>query len=241
VGTLWVVGEGRRKFNGGHARLLEEFSGFAGIALGMIKAEKDLAAAMAQQELVTKEMSHRVKNLFTLMQGMVSLTARNSATPAEMAQTLSGRVQALSIAHDLARRASAQDSAAIGLEDLMRTILLPHGGKQRFVGEPISVSRRSASDLALVLHELATNAAKYGSLSQDGAVDITWSTDDTHIHVTWSELDGPEIGEAPVAKGFGLSLTENTLAGPLGGEIEYSWKRHGLQVKMKMPLAALDH
>ena len=107
LGTLWIVSDKRGNFDSGHARAVTELASFVGIALRMLRSEQRLHAALDEQEMLAKEMSHRIKNLFTMISGMIHITARTSATKDEMAEMLSGRVTALSNAHALVRRSFA--------------------------------------------------------------------------------------------------------------------------------------
>jgi two-component sensor histidine kinase len=242
IGTLWVVAKNRGYFNGGHARVLSELASFAGVALRMIQSEERLKTALGHQETLTKEMSHRVKNVFALMNGMIRMTARTSPTPKDMADALVGRLHALSSAHALVRRSFSEAAIeSASLDELAKTILRPHTGSHRVSGPPVSLGQHAANDLALVLHELATNAAKYGSLSRDGRVTVSWTVEGDELRINWVEEGGPAVEAMPTAKGFGTMLTERTLNGRLGGRIAYDWQESGLRVAMAMPVSGLRH
>jgi GAF domain-containing protein len=165
LGTLWAVAAAAGHFHGGHARILSELANFAGAALRMIRSEERLKHALSQQESISREMNHRVKNLFALFNGMVTMAARSAESPKAMAEALSGRLKALASAHDLTRRAAADETIdATVLHELCETILRPHSGSHQIAGPLTPLGRYAANDVALVLHELATNASKYGSL-----------------------------------------------------------------------------
>ena len=240
IGTLWIVAKAGGHFDSGHARVMTELASFAGVALRMIQAEERLTAALAQQETLTKEMSHRIKNVFALIDGMVRITSRTATTPKEMAVALSGRLQALASADSLVRRAATDHAAdTIPLDALAATILRPHNGTHQIVGPLVRLGPHSANDLALVLHELATNAAKYGSLSRNGSVGIGWKVEGDKLHIDWAERDGPRIAAVPSTRGFGTMLSEKTLTGRLGGTIAYQWNPEGLSVAMVVPVSSL--
>ena len=186
LGTLWIVSDIKGHFDGGHARILEELAAFAGMALHMLRAKEQLEASLARQEMLTKEMSHRVKNLFMIVTGMVHVSVRAAATPEEVGSILTGRLQALAAANALVRRTfGAIGTAEQGsdLKELVETILAPHQGVVtvarpnlfRIDGPPVQLGERATNALALVCHELATNAVKYGALKNDGGT----------VHVLW--------------------------------------------------------
>lgn len=105
-------------------------------------------------------------------------------------------------------------------------------------GATIHLGERATSSIALILHELAINAAKYGALSvDDGSVRITWEVTQGNLNLQWWEDNGPEI-RPPTKKGFGSTLLEATIEG-LGGTLNRSWLRHGLTIHMKVPMDQL--
>jgi transcriptional regulator with GAF, ATPase, and Fis domain len=104
IGTLWIVASDRHHFNGEHARMMTELAAFVSVALRMVQTEAQLKAALEKQETLAKEMSHRVKNLFSITDAMIRMTSRTSSTKEEMTERLSGRVHALANAKALVRR-----------------------------------------------------------------------------------------------------------------------------------------
>jgi two-component sensor histidine kinase len=233
IGTLWIVAGQSHYFDSGHARVMTELASFAGVALRMIQTETRLKAALQQQETLTGEMSHRVKNLFALVDGMIRMTARSAETPADMAAALTGRLHALAAAHGLVRRSFVENAReTTDLHELAETILRPHNGAHEIDGPAVLLGQHAATDLALVFHELATNAAKYGSLKEGGAVTVGWRLADATVHIDWAERGGPHITGTPRRKGFGTTLAERTLGGRLGGTIAYDWSHVGLRVAM---------
>lgn len=107
LGTLWIVAKEGQRFNAGHARVMAELAVFSGVALRMIQADTQLKTALEQQEVLTKEMSHRVKNLLAVTDSLVRMTSRSSSTKEQMTENLTGRLHALSEAHTLVQRSSA--------------------------------------------------------------------------------------------------------------------------------------
>jgi len=200
------------------------------------------------QQLLTRELNHRVKNLFAIASGMVSMTARTARTPKDMADALRGRLGALSRAHELVRpalTAANQHVQGTTLDKLASAILAPYtqiGPGERLVleGPPVALGSQTTTSLALVLHELATNAAKYGCLSSaDGQLAIRWTIDGDVVDLTWTESGGPAVPEEPRDEGFGSQLARKSITGQLGGALVHDWQVGGLVVRMSLPVARL--
>jgi two-component sensor histidine kinase len=186
-------------------------------------------------------MSHRVKNVFALTAGMVRLSARNAVSKEDLAATLQGRLQALAEAHALVRRRFDQmpwDGADFG--EILTRVLLPHDeGRSILRGPLLSVGERAVTSVALLFHELATNAAKYGSLSvNQGAVEIEWEADERNMRLQWRETGGPTT-TPPERQGNGAKVVNGTVQ-QLGGTIDYDWRPEGLTVRLSLPIASLD-
>ncbi len=249
LGTLWIVSEQEGHFDSGHARILRELASFTGIALTMLRDQQRLKDAIAQQELVTSEMSHRVKNLFSIVDAMIHMSKRSATSAADMAETLSGRLHALATAHALVRRnfntgAGEPLQSTASLKGLILAILKPYemADADRFVieGRDIHLGDQATTGLALVLHELATNAAKYGALARDrGSVSVDWRQEGETLALQWRESGGPAIVAAPARQGFGSKLARDTIQRQLGGTLSLDWKAQGLAADFVLPLAKL--
>jgi PAS domain S-box-containing protein len=218
-----------------------------GRIIGASKIARDITERRLieqQQRLLLREMDHRVKNLFTLASGVVTLSARSAATPAELATAVTSRLAALARAHALTVPALSDEGEAIEqgttLHTLIRTIIAPFDcspGTSRawITGADVPVSRNAATSISLLLHEIATNAAKYGSLSvPDGTVDIACAEDGERLVLTWAESGGPHIEGEPTGQGFGTVLSNATARGQLGGKIVREWAREGLVVRLEI-------
>ena len=197
-------------------------------------------------ELLAGEMSHRVKNLLAIATGLTHLTGRSAKSVEEMTGELTQRLTALGRAHDLVRPLPGAQGTAALLGDLLSILLAPYdetaafSGRIRVAVARMGVGERAATALAMVLHELATNSVKYGSLScESGFLDVSSKTDGDHICVTWAETGGPAITERPVLKGFGSQLIARSVSGQLGGELTYDWQKSGLVVTVRMHQARL--
>ena len=259
AGTLWVITHDEQQhFDSGDVRVMTELAAFAGLALRMVRDAGELHAkeellqqALEHQEMLTLEMSHRVKNLLAITSGIVSMSGRSAATPHEMTTTVLGRLYALAQAHSLVRR-SADSGGEIHpsgtLQSVVETILRPYEHMKRIDGQShsivsgpaVEVGERALTSLALVFHEMATNAAKYGSLSVvEGTVRLSWRIEAGRLLFTWEEIAGPRVEAPPTAEGFGSLLARRSVAGQLGGELSYDWRPEGLRAFISIPMEHL--
>jgi len=251
LGTLWIVSDKVGHFDNGHVQSLAELARFVGIALRMVRNDQALLNALEEQETLSKEMSHRVKNLFAITDGLIRMSAKSAATPAEMAKVLSGRVHALASAHTLVSRKFREVGQTLRASDLgavIQAVVLPYDGSSegaasrfRLEGPSISCGDHSINGVALVFHELATNAAKYGALANDaGGIDVLWRQQGDRLTVRWTEHGGPTMEDLPAEDGFGSSLIRRTILGQFGGTLDYAWRPEGLTVSMSLPIDRLS-
>ena len=198
--------------------------------------------AEESSELLAGEMSHRVKNLLTIASGLARITSRSSSDVQDMAAQLTHRLTALGRAHDLVRPLPGSQGSAALLGDIFSVLLAPYDDKGAFAGRiriavpRMGVGEAAAASLALVVHELATNSLKYGSLSSDeGLLDVSGSLVADKVQITWTEQGGPEFA-APTAgqEGYGSRLVRNTVQGALGGSINYDWSTNGALVTLEV-------
>jgi two-component sensor histidine kinase len=152
------------------------------------------------REMLAAEMGHRVKNLFAMASALTAISARSTTTATEMARDLTQRLTALSRAHDLARPFLSQPRKATLLGDLLAALLAPYddegaiGDRVRVSVPELLVGEASATTLALIVHELATNAIKYGALSKAaGRVDVSCTAHDGEVVIVWTETGGPPV------------------------------------------------
>ncbi len=204
-------------------------------------------AIAEQNEILGRELSHRIKNIFSVIGGLIGLSARRQPAHREFASELQGRISALSRAHELVRPHSEHSRPQIEAESLralLVDILCPYPamaeGRIRIAGDDVRIDDRGATPIALLIHELATNALKYGSLSLDtGYVDIGILRDGEIAVIDWIESDGPELAGPPTHEGFGTRLAEMSVVHQLGGEITRDWLPSGLQAQARIRLKAL--
>lgn len=200
-----------------------------------------------ERELVAQELSHRIKNIFAVLNGLISLSARSRPEIKPFADELRARIFALGEAHDFVRphsHVSRPPEAQGSLRNLVARLLQPYvdGEKLRFdfEGEDTEIDDAAATPIALLCHELATNAAKYGAFSGEaGRVVLTGRLDGDRYHMRWKEEGGPPIARSADREGFGSRVTALSVQGQLRGTIERFWEPDGLRVEMDIPLDAL--
>ncbi|MEG3178250.1 HWE histidine kinase domain-containing protein [Sphingomonas sp. RB3P16] len=198
-------------------------------------------------ELLAGEMSHRVKNLLAIASGLTTITSRSASSIEEMAQDLTGRLAALGRAHDLVRPLVVGKADAALLGDLLSILLAPYDdlgafkGRIRVAVERTAVGETAATGIALVIHELATNSMKYGSLSDaTGTLDLTSMSEPEQIVLTWLERGGPPVSPPDGPDGYGSKLIRRTVTSQLGGAIAYDWSAAGLIVTLRIKRARLS-
>lgn len=206
------------------------------------------AKLMAEEnEVLSRELSHRIKNIFAVINGLISMTARQSPELKPLAAELQDRIASLGRAHEFARPHSEYSrpvAIASNLHGLLGEILsaYPALGEGRLVitGYNPPIDDRSATPIALVFHELATNSAKYGALSaEDGRVTITLEQQGQEVAVSWVECEGPQLSGEPQNTGFGTRLVQLAITQQLAGSIERHWLPEGLRVDMKIAASRL--
>ncbi len=203
--------------------------------------------AAAERELVSQELSHRIKNIFAVLTGIVGLSARSRPELKPFADELRQRIHALGEAHDFVRPHSNDSLPATrqtSLRDLIARLMQPYQSadivRVRFAGDDAEIDDGAATPLALLFHELATNAAKYGALSVGtGTVLLTGKRHgEGRYHLTWKENGGPAVA-AGKPSGFGTRVIELSVQGQLRGDLERVWDADGLRVEIDLPGEAL--
>jgi two-component sensor histidine kinase/PAS domain-containing protein len=206
-------------------------------AVAIAGASRDLTEQKRGEQLqrmLFNELNHRVKNTFATIQAINAQTLRTAPDLASARQALDHRIRALANAHDLLtsrgwENANVTDVATRALEAFSPT-------QVKMFGDPVDVSPKHALALSLALHELATNATKYGALSRpEGQVSLKWYLQDQTLHLDWQESGGPQV-VAPTRKGFGSKLLEQLVAGDLGGKTKLIYEAAGLVCNIAVAL-----
>lgn len=217
-----------------------------GVIIGASKIARDnteKALAQEQQQLLMGEMRHRVKNLFALANAIVSLSARSSQPGEDVIKKIQARLASLARAHELTMstlQTEPESDLRAGLLSLTHTILAPYTDDERIniSGDDPKIEGQAVTSISLLVHELATNAAKHGALSvPEGELDVRVWEDKFQVHLVWRETGGPEPS-ASIATGFGSRL-EAGLVSALGATIERHWEKTGLTVLIALPKTML--
>ena len=207
---------------------------------GVMRDVTDRRRAEELQRLLVNELNHRVKNTLATVQSVAGQTLRNAVDLQDAREALTTRLLALSRGHDILTRES-WDGAE--LSDIAAAVVAAHGEAGRFVleGPSVRLAPKATLALSMALHELMTNAAKYGALSNaDGQVRLAWRRTKTdageRLQLTWEEIDGPPVS-APTRQGFGTRLITGGLARELGGEVRLDYPPGGVVCEIDAELA----
>jgi len=222
-------------------RLLDD----AGRVSGFFSVTTDVGERKEQERIrawLLAELNHRVKNNLATVQALAHQTRATTSSVDEFERVFNARLMALSRAHNLLMR---ETWTSAPLADLVGATLAPYGfdGPERVASEgpDVRLAPTAAVTFSLALHELATNAAKFGALSRpEGRVSVTWSVEDlagrTGVRIAWREAGGPPV-EAPQRRGFGLRLIERGAPGELGGEARLEFAPAGVACVFQFPLS----
>jgi two-component sensor histidine kinase len=197
--------------------------------------------AEESHELLAGEMSHRVKNLLAIATSLTNISRRSAKSLEGMAGDLIERLTALGRAHDLVRPLPGSEGKAALLGDLLSILLAPYDDPEAFAGRirvavpRMGVGEGTATTLAMVIHELATNSVKHGALSvEDGTLDVSGSCDGAHLTLIWAEDGGPAVEGAPEMRGFGSKMIARSVSQQFDGALTYDWQPSGLVVTLRM-------
>ncbi|GAA4767542.1 hypothetical protein GCM10023219_11530 [Stakelama sediminis] len=198
-----------------------------------------------QRLLVTRELSHRIKNLFTLVGGLIHFSADSHGNVPR--EDLSRRVTALGHAHALIHHdgLTQDDVEGIDATELIETLVAPYryadGGRLHIDAPALMLPGSMVTPFALIFHEFATNAAKYGALSSaDGTVSVDITDKDGHIEILWRERGGPALDpKLDRSEGFGTTLIERTVVRQLRASLDRDWQPEGLTIRLRLPSPAI--
>ena len=198
--------------------------------------------------LLSQELSHRIKNIFAVISALLALSARQYPEAKAFAKAARTRISALARAHEFVRPHTESSRPSLDgttLHAFLRDLFLPYddeAGEPRVVisGDDADFDDQAATPVALLFHELATNAAKYGALSvPDGRVALNTLRQGERYVMVWRERGGPPLTGTPTGAGFGSSLLALSVEGQLGGSLEQTWAGEGLEIVADIPATAL--
>jgi two-component sensor histidine kinase len=214
---------------------LERLARATATAMENVRLIAALSKALTEAELARDELRHRVKNAFTAAQALAALTL-----PPDHSRVLNGRIAALARAHALLDE-KLSHQASITLSELIAAELEPYAmdspGRLRLSGETVRLGSAQAVALGLVINELATNALKYGALSNShGQLDVCWRLEPGHLLLTWQESDGPRTRAAAI-ENFGSRLLRRLVEGQLSGSLRREITEEGVTCIVEFPVS----
>jgi len=199
----------------------------------------DLKRSEEHLKLLVNELNHRVKNTLATVQSLARQTFRGDTADRRARDAFEERLLALSNAHTVLTHTNWEGA---NLRDIARQALAPFGatagqpGRFHLAGEDLALTPQAALALAMAMHELASNAVKYGALSNEtGRIHLVWRCAGHHLHVVWTEQGGPPVRE-PDHKGFGSRLLERGLTSELRGDVRLDYPAEGVVCTMEFPM-----
>jgi len=206
------------------------------------RVNSELKEALERQALLSAELQHRIKNTLAIVGAIANQTMRGDNVAAAR-EAFAARLMTLSHAHDILLRTSWTSAP---IREVLNGAVAPHRssqGRSRASGPDLELQPKQALALAVAVHELATNAAKYGALAGNGRVAIVWSTgiinEVPSFRFLWTESGGPPVSQ-PASTGFGSRLIERMLGNDFSGEVHMSYGADGVTCELIAPLSALN-
>lgn len=205
--------------------------------IGFIRDISERTAEAERQQRILQESEHRVKNMLTVVQAIALQTAANARDMASFTTSFSGRLESLGRAHQLLVGRVWHDVAISALAERVLGAEVV-SGRARFGGPEILLKAGQVLGLSMILHELYTNAVKYGALCTDtGHIDLDWASDGEAIELVWTETGYPCAGDQP-GSGFGQRMIAMSVKSDLNGTIERDWRPDGLTATLRFPIGS---
>lgn len=229
--TIWIALSGQGRFEGTGAERRPAM--ISGTMLDITERKR----SEEQQQLLTREVDHRAKNMLGTIQAMVTLSARSHETVGEFVAAIQNRIHALAHVHELL---AGSRWYGMDLRQLFMQELAPYAtgrpGAAELLGEVIVLRPPAAMAVTMVVHELVTNAAKYGALSTpEGKIRLHWRRlTDGSLAIDWAEIGGPPVSP-PRRRGFGSQLIERSLRGGVGGDARLCFDPAGVRCSIRIP------
>lgn len=222
------------------ASIVRGGNGASSYGVRIVRDVSERKQAEEYQRLLLNELNHRVKNTLAVVQGIAHQTFAGDSVPPEMLESFQGRLAALAAAHELLIR---RKWAPTPMRQLIEEALRPFGGPENRLtigGEEVLLPPQTSLTLVLAMHELATNAFKYGALSsREGRVAIEWSARNGRLTLKWAESGGPPVAP-PQSRGFGTRLLQQALAREMSGAVDIQFHSGGVVCTIEAPLPDSD-
>ena len=229
-----IAADGRHIWLADTGQIERGEDGQATRVVGLVMDVTERKLAEEREHLLAREVDHRAKNLLAVVQSVVQLTRADDAEA--LKDAITGRIQSLARAHSLlaSSRWTGVDLAPLAREELA-PFVDEDGQRITIDGPHLRLKPAAAQSLALVLHELATNAAKYGALARSGGrLDVRWAVQDGEAVLNWRETGCPGV-RSPSQSGFGSKVIRNSVERQLRGSVVYDWGDDGVQVRLAIP------
>lgn len=205
-------------------------------------AEQERERATQRQDLLIAELNHRVRNILGLIRGLISQSKGGATDVESFAATIGGRIQALARAHDQITKSNWRPRSLAGLISTEAAAYLDGGmDRVQIEGPPVLLQPEAFATMALVIHEMVTNAAKYGALcNRSGRVLVEWTTDNGSLILQWREMGGPPV-QAPTRCGFGTTIIERSVPHDLQGEASLDYAPGGVSARFVVPSRFIEY
>ncbi|WP_205479241.1 PAS domain-containing sensor histidine kinase [Sphingomonas arenae] len=224
----------------GHASPVIGPTGKPDIAVVTLQDITDRKRAEQHQRLLIDELSHRAKNLLAIIQSVAQQSFKNGSSPAAMVASFEGRLGALAAAHGILTRQRWESAPLRQVICDTITAVKADDHRLQLDGPDLMVAPKTGVSIAMAVHELTTNAVKYGSFSNDeGTVSVTWRIEDGRLKLEWHERGGPPV-QPPSKRGFGSRMIERGLAAELGGKVKIDFDPEGVVCRVDAPFAEAD-
>lgn len=242
LGSFCAIFDGPHTWTDTEKRVLTDIA-------AMLETELALREVVKSKDMLLREMAHRIANLFSIVLGMIRMTKRSAPSVDAFSDTLCGRIEGLRRAHSMVKPENLDaevEDVTNSLHSIISNLVEPHLHLEHeqltLTGPTLQAGSKATTNLALVIHEIATNAVKYGALSvPEGQVTVEWAEDGDEIRLDWHEAGGPEIAGPPKSSGFGSVLIGATVRDALGGRFETAWNPTGVSHQIVMARQHFDH
>ena len=206
------------------------------VFLGFLRDISERQAAARRQALLIGELNHRVKNMLGVVSGIAHQTARNSGDLTTFREAFDGRLLSLSRAHEILTGANWETAPLAALLDALLSAYRDESGQVTWSGDQVDLDSRQLLSMSMIVHELLTNAIKYGALAQpEGKLEITWRHEADWLHFAWDETGLTGVA-APVRQGFGSRMLELSVRHELRGTLYTDWQAEGVRYRLAFPL-----
>ncbi len=245
LGSLCAIDSEPHRWTARERVILADFAKLVEEQISLRARVEELARFDEQRSLIQGELAHRIKNIFSVISSLLLVSSKTETDLDGFVKSVTGRIQALGKANDFIIEAKLiGNGPAGGLGELIGALLAPFKRNERqvIVSCPsVAVGEKTAAALALVIHELATNAAKYGALSVvDGYVDLQCRCEGETFRLLWREVGGPPVTIQPSRKGFGTKMVARTVETQLMGRIERNFHLGGLVATLDIPMSIIQ-